>query len=261
MRPSHLLSALVALAFAPALSHAAETYTGTARTDFGTESRNGQFELKVNGAKISGRVFSPALSHGFWVHGTLNKAGRFSLQAVNEAVKGHIIGTVRAGKLQGKGHWTSSRENTALVTLKGKMRPPTSQNGNFDYNFSGKTVLTPVDWDEVLYSWAQVTITDGHFTIILAGKGEGDRWDQLDGELRDNRSDRDSAKRIAVIDYEYRIRHTVKDSTARMRAELTLQQDRRSAGNPKIRVVVTTEGWSGISFDGKLPRASTYGNW
>jgi hypothetical protein len=191
----------LAIAFAPALSYAAaETYVGDTSTTIGGAKTHGRLELKVRKSKISGRVFSPALSHGFRVNGLVNKAGRFSLRALDKSVKGRLSGTLRSGKLRGRGWLTTAGQFSAKVELQGRTRLLT-------YNpddITGVYVMTPEDrWDSSLYSYVEVHIDKQgdhyHWDVYFAGK-PGDHSDNVEGTMPLN-----SWGDKTTFDYVYRV--------------------------------------------------------
>jgi len=196
-----------ALALAPALSHAAaETYVGDTSTTIGGYKTHGRLELKVRKSKISGRVFSPALSHGFRVNGSVSKAGRFSLRALDKSVKGRLFGTLRLGKLRGHGQLTKGGQFSAKVELQGRTRLLT-YNPN---DITGVYVMTPEDrWDYSLYSYVEVHIDKQgghyHWDVYFAGKS-GDHSDNVEGTMPLERQ-RDNWKEYwgdhTTFDYKY----------------------------------------------------------
>jgi len=177
------------LALAPTFSRAGDTYVGNTGTTIGNEQTHGLFELKVNGSKISGRVYSPALSHGFRVYGSVNKAGRISIRALNQAAKGRILGKLRrtSGKIQAEGSLVTIGQLSAKVTIKGAIKRRLQ---TFDPdNLTGVYIMTPEDrWDSSLYSYVELHIEKKeagiyHWDTYFAGK-PGDHSDNVYGDMR-----------------------------------------------------------------------------
>jgi len=116
--------------------------------------------LKVDGSKISGRVYTFALGYSARVEGSMTRTGKFQLRSAGPTVKGRITGSLRSGRIQGSGRLHSAQNGAARITLDGKIRRNLPAGNKSLVGTYVLPSLSAEQWKYNLYSYVNVIIKD-----------------------------------------------------------------------------------------------------